>query len=348
MDLKYQIENAPIEGSMDSEQELIKAVKSIVMKRGREAVKIARKEILKTAEKGGIVSEALEHFAKVTLAGGLPVFPALVSLCREAVDGKTEKTAAVGAALTIIAGTADVHDDIIDQSAVKYSKKTVFGKFGGPIALLAGDALLSQGLVLLLEECEALSRDQRKAIMSLVSDAVFEIGNAEAIETRLMRRIDIEAEDLFAVIKLKAVVPEVHCKIGGILGGASEEVLESLGIYGRTFGVASLVRDEFLDMLDCSELQNRLRNECPPLPMLYALKNPGIKNSIEEFLHERKLRMEDFQAVSTLVLESMEAKALADEVKPTIQMKLSPDPFQANPLTKRETALLLRAAISGL
>ena len=164
------------------------AVESAVEERGREAVQRARRQILKSKHRDGIVYEALEHFARVTLAGGLPVFPALVSLSREAVDGKTEKTAAVGAALTLIAGTADVHDDIIDQSTTKYSKKTVFGKFGSEIALLAGDALLAQGLTLLQEECEDLSKDQRKAILSLVSRAIFDICNAEALETRLSKK----------------------------------------------------------------------------------------------------------------------------------------------------------------
>ena len=337
----------PINGNMDFDQELMNAVESAVEERGREAVQRARKQILKSKHKDGIVYEALEHFARVTLAGGLPVFPALVSLSREAVDGKTEKTAAVGAALTLIAGTADVHDDIIDQSTTKYSKKTVFGEFGSEVALLAGDALLAQGLTLLQEECEDLAKDQRKAILSSVSRAIFDICEAEALEIRLARKAKKTGEELFAVVKLKAVVPEIHCRIGGILGNASEALLDSLGNYGTIFGVASLVRDEFLDMLDYSELQNRWKNECPPLPMLYALENSDIQNRIEKLLDAREIKDKNYKEVSRIILESNEAKILANNIKSTIDVQLSPDPFEANPQVKRETVLLLKAAISG-
>src|SRR3990170_8964373 len=116
---------------------LVELIKNIIKKRGNPAIEIAAKEILRSPYKGGIVSAATKYFVEVTLRGFLPVFPALISLSCEAVGGKTEKTASIGAAMSLIAGAADIHDDIIDQSETKYSKKTVFGRFGRDIALLA-------------------------------------------------------------------------------------------------------------------------------------------------------------------------------------------------------------------
>jgi geranylgeranyl pyrophosphate synthase len=137
---------------MYSETELMKTVRNIIEKRGKPAVEIATKEILQTPFKGGVVSTATKYFVEVTLRGFLPVFPALLSLSCEVGGGNPEKAPSIGAAMSLIAGAADIHDDIIDQSETKYSKKTVFGRFGRDISLLAGDALLMQGSMLLHKE----------------------------------------------------------------------------------------------------------------------------------------------------------------------------------------------------
>jgi heptaprenyl diphosphate synthase len=333
---------------MTSESELMEQVKGIIEKRGRAALEQARQEILGSPYKGGAVSSALKYFARITLKGSLPVFPALLSLSCEAVEGKTEKTTSIGAALTLIAGVADIHDDIIDQSVIKYSKKTVFGKFGGDIALLAGDALLMQGLMLLHRECESLPKEQRKTILSLIPNAFFEISNAEAKEIRLMRKFDITPREYFEVISLKAVVPEVHCKIGGILGNGEIERIEALGNYGRVFGIVSGIRDDFIDLLEYSELRNRLKNECPPLPMLYALQNPEIKKEIARFLGKQNLTERQVQRLATISLKSAEVEKLKTEMNLMIQKAIDELSSIKDLATEKELKLLFIAVMDGL
>ena len=172
-------------------------VKDTIEKKGRAAIEQATQEILDSPYDGGDVSSALKYFARVTLQGALPVFPALIALSCEAVGGKSEKTTSIGAALTLIAGAADIHDDIIDQSTVKYSKETVLGKFGADIALLAGDALLIQGVNLLHKECDLLPKEQKETILSLLFQAFMKISRAEAEETRLKKKRDVPPEKYF-------------------------------------------------------------------------------------------------------------------------------------------------------
>jgi geranylgeranyl pyrophosphate synthase len=302
--LKEEIPSENIKWSMNSESDLTEQVTEIIEEKGRVAIEKARNEILSMQTHGGEATSALAHFAKVTLTGGLPVFPVLLTLSCEAVGGKTEKTTAVSAALTLMAGAADIHDDIIDQSKVKYSKKTVFGKFGASVALLAGDALLIQGSTLLQQECESLTRDQRTAILALIPEALFEISNAEAQESHLMKSLNAKPQEYLEIIRMKAVVPELHCKIGAIMGNASKANVEALGSYGRTFGVTSLVRDEFGDLYEYPELENRIKNECLPLPMLYALQNPKLRNEIEAYIESGNFERKTLNRLKKLVLES--------------------------------------------
>jgi len=334
--------------NMTSESELIEKVKGIIEKRGRASVEKAREEILDSPYDGGIVSSAVKYFARVTLRQGLPVFPALISLSCEAVGGNTEKTITIGAAMELIAGAADVHDDIIDQSTIKYNKKTVLGKFGSDVALLAGDALLMQGLMLLSREFDSFSEEQRKAIRSVILQALFEISNAEANEIRLRKKLDTSPQEYYEVIRLKAVIPEAHCKIGGILGNANEQTINALGQYGRTFGVLSLIRDEFIDLLEHDELQNRIKNECPPLPMLYALQNSKTRCKIEPFIKGLNLAKKDENKLVKIVLDSVEVKNLKSKMTSMAQKAVERAPFKSDALVGTEASLLMWIVTEGI
>ena len=351
VNLKKEIQNPSILYEwmdMNPRSELMETVKGIVEKRGRAALEQARKEILDSQYDGGAVSSALKYFARVTLKGGLPVFPALISLSCEAVGGKTEKTTSIGAALTLIAGAADIHDDIIDQSPIKYSKKTVFGKFGGNIALLAGDALLIQGSTLLQIECESLLQEQKNAILSFIPEALFEISKAEAKELHLMKNLDAPPQEYFEVIRLKAVVPEVHCKIGAILGDGNADSVQFLGSYGRAFGVASIIRDEFIDLLEYSELLNRIKNECLPLQVLHALQNPEIRNEVRMLLERKNLTKREANKIAELVLVSKQVRKLRSDLESTVNYGLDCVSFVQNKSLMKELASLLLATTAEL
>ena len=92
------------------------------------------------------------------------LYTTLISLSCEAVGGNRNETVKLGAAIIILAGGADIHDDIIDKSTSKGSTPTVFGKFGQDIAILAGDALLFKGIYLLHEACESLPANKKQEI----------------------------------------------------------------------------------------------------------------------------------------------------------------------------------------
>jgi geranylgeranyl pyrophosphate synthase len=329
---------------MNLESEILDGFKSIVEKRGSAGLEKAKKEILSLKYKRGPVLSATKYFARVTLHGGLPVFPALVSLSCEAAGGKSEKTTSIAAALMLIAGAADIHDDIIDKSASKYSKKTVFGKFGDDIALLAGDALLIQGSTFLNRECEKLPKKQKNTILGLVPEALFEISNAEAMETHLMKKLDTTPQEYLKIIRLKSVVPELHCKIGAILGNGDKRAVEVLGNYGRTFGIVSLIREEFIDLIEYQELVSRLQNECLPLPMLYALQNRKIRKEIMSAIENEKLTEDNLLKIVEVVLETKEVQELKSMMDVLVKEEIVKLKHLENDLIKDEITLTLRAA----
>jgi geranylgeranyl pyrophosphate synthase len=330
--------------SMRSKSEQIEMALSIMGKRGKSAMEKAKLEILSLPHDGGVVSSALRYYAKVTLPDVLPLFPTLISIACEASGRKNEKMEAISAAMVHITAAGDIHDDLIDRSKNKYSKKTVFGEFGRGTALLAGDALLVQGLTLFHRECEALTERQRQAIKNVLPEAFFEISKGEADEMRLMAKAAITPREYFEVIRSKGAVAEMMCRIGGILGNADEETLESLSNFGRTIGILSTIKDEFEDILDTAELQNRILNECPPLPMLYALQDQQIRNKVKTLIGNSKFAKKDAKKISKMILNSEKVQELTKEMHQMAKKELNR--FLIQPSKAKTDAKLLLEVMS--
>jgi geranylgeranyl pyrophosphate synthase len=300
---------------------LVEDMQRIVNESGGKAIEIAKLEIASKFASNDDVSLALKYFAQMTLRGVLPVFPALVSLSCEAVGGKPDKTDAIGGAITLIAGAADLHDDVIDESPVKNGKRTVFGRFGKEVTILAGDALLGWGLARLQRECEAIPAAQGRRVLDLLTDTIIEMSHAEALEARLRAVKNASTENCMNVIELKAVVPEVNMKIGAILGNGDNISVKALGQFGKVFGIVSTVAEEFMDVLEYEELKNRFRDHYPPLPVLCALKDPELKAQILGFSKKLTTRRK-FEELKELVLDSPEAHKLKKDMNIMVQTEL--------------------------
>ena len=219
---------------------------------------------------------------------------------------------------------------------------------GTAVALLAGDALLVQGSSLLRKECQSLKQEQKELIPHLVSEALMRISKAEAKENHLKRRLDVTPEEYLKVIKLRAVVPEVHCRIGGILADATPRMIEFLAHYGRTFGVVSTVGGEFLDLMEYQEFQNRLKNECPTLPMLCALQNVKDNAKLKLILGDKNLTRSKADTIVKTVMSSEEVGALKRDTLSIINEEIVKVATILRSPEGKEATLLLQAAASLL
>jgi len=294
-------------------EKLMEQVQMLLRKRGQKAFEIAKNAVLQEKSIREPVYEALRYFMEEFWYD--VQHPALLSLACEAVGGNSDVTVHVGAAMVLLAGAADIHDDIIDKSKIKGSRPTVFGKFGEDIALLAGDALLFKGLILLNEACERFPEKQRRAILSLTKQAFFEIGNAEAKEVGFRGKFDVDPRAYLSIIETKAAVAGITARIGAVLGGGNSKEINTLGNYGRTLGVLMTIRDDFIDVFEANELRNRVKNECLPLPILYALQNTRKKSKIIRLLERDKITEKETEEILDLIMDMKEIQELKKEMR---------------------------------
>lgn len=298
-------------------KKLIEQVQILLEERGQKGFEIAKNAILEEKIIFERVYEALHYFMEESWYN--VQHPALLSLTCEAVGGNPDATIHIGAAIVLLTGAADIHDDIIDKSKTKGSKPTVFGKFGKDIALLAGDALLFKGLILVHEACAKLPDKQGRAILNLTKQAFFTIGSAEAEERGFRGNFDLTPREYYNIIKAKAAVAEITARIGAILGGGNSEQIGALGYYGRTLGILMTIRDDFIDMFELDELRNRVKNECLPLPILYAFRNTEKKSEIIQLLRKDKITEEEVEEISDMVMDMKEVQELKKEMQSLIR-----------------------------
>lgn len=307
-------------------EQTMKEIQKIFKKRGKKALEIARTEALKEKIESPQASEALAYFMNEYWHDFSR--PALLSLVSEAVEGNPELTIPIAVPLSLISGAIDIHDDIIDQSLSKGGRSTVYGKFGKEIALLIGDALLFKGLILLNNvENNEIPVKKKKAIVDIIKNMFFELGDAEAIELSMRRRVDVSPEAYVQMLRKKAADVEAHTRISAILGGVSNKTTEALGEYGRLLGMLLILRDDWIDVLDLDESLNRLKNESLPLPMLYALQEPSVKTRLTYILNKDEPNLKDAEIVlkeveKTQAFDKQEVlmKKFAEEAESKLKM----------------------------
>jgi geranylgeranyl pyrophosphate synthase len=324
-------------------KKLAKEASIILTKRSTKAYKKAKKIISSEKIKCKIIHDAMCHFM---LEWQDVQHPGLLSVACEAVGGNPNSTNDIGVALLFLLGSAHIHDDVIDQSKYKGSKLTIYGKFGRDIALLVGDAFLFEGLTLLYQFTEKFSANKRRRILDLIKTAFFEIGSGEATEVILREKYDFLPKSCMDYLRMRAAVAEAIMRIGAIIGDGDEEEIELLGHYGRTLGLLSAMRDEFIDMFEPQELENRYRHECLPLPILQALQNTQKREEIVHLLQKKKISEKDAYALVDLVMNMKEVQKIKKEMELLVRQELQRlKPIEQN---RQILALFICATIEDL
>jgi geranylgeranyl diphosphate synthase type I len=324
------------------EKKLMEKAGAILQERGRAAVNLAKENMLRAQVDYKPLRDALRYFMEDWKDF---LHPALVSLACEAVGGKPEATAEVGAALVLLAGGADIHDDIIDESIIKWSEKTVYGKFGKDLAILVGDALLLKGVYMLHEACGTFESAKKNAILDLVKSAFLEISGAEAAEAGMRGRIDIPKQVYMEIIRHKVAAGEVATRIGALFGDGMPRDVETLAEYGRVFGVLFSMRDEFVDVFEKEELSNRVEKEVLPLPIIVTLADESKKSILLELLKGR-ITEEKIEKIVDVATGSDASLLLVSEMKQMVEkLKIK---IKSLRYCKEELDLILTATLEDL
>jgi geranylgeranyl diphosphate synthase type II len=192
-----------------------------------------------------------EAMAYSLLAGGKRLRPILALAACEAVGGDPAEALDAACAVELIHTYSLIHDDLpaMDDDDFRRGRPTSHKQFGEAIAILAGDALLTEAF--------RVAAQPRHGRSAEVAEVVYELARAAgAVGMVGGQVIDIEAtgksvtvEQLEALHRAKTgELLLVAIRAGARMGRADAAALEQLTIYGRALGLAFQIIDDVLDV----------------------------------------------------------------------------------------------------
>ncbi|MCF8050470.1 MAG: polyprenyl synthetase family protein [Desulfobacterales bacterium] len=199
------------------------------------------------------VGEAIRYSL---LAGGKRLRPILCLAACEAAGGDANDALAAACALELIHTYSLIHDDLpaMDDDALRRGVATCHTKFDEATAIMAGDGMLTLAFEVLsdtwVESQNRFGPSEKIAVIHRVASAAGIRGMVEG----QMRDIAAEGsalslEDLTELHRLKTgVLIEAAVWCGGFLAGAQDHLLDELGRYGRSVGLAFQVTDDILNV----------------------------------------------------------------------------------------------------
>jgi geranylgeranyl diphosphate synthase type II len=138
-----------------------------------------------------------------------------------------------------------VHDDIMDEAALRRGAKSVPAKFGQNAAILSGDLMLIKSFDLLVS---ASLQDDTGTILGIFADAATRICEGQQLDMDFEQEDAVQVGDYLVMIEKKtAVLLGCAMQVGALLGGASDTHAEQLLEIGIQLGKAFQIQDDILD-----------------------------------------------------------------------------------------------------
>lgn len=176
--------------------------------------------------------------------GGKRLRPVLLLLTAEAFGGDVAKAMPAALAVEVFHNFTLLHDDIMDNAAVRRGKPSVFAKWGGNVAILSGDAMLITAYKLLA----SLGTELLPRVIHLFNEMALEVceGQQYDMDFESMQRVSVEEYILMIERKTSALLSG-SAMIGATLAGAADEDIRKIYRFATELGLAFQLQDDMLD-----------------------------------------------------------------------------------------------------
>ena len=203
----------------------------------------------------GLQKKVVEAARYSLFAGGKRLRPVLCMASAEAVGGSWQKVMRVACALEMIHTYSLIHDDLpaMDNDDFRRGQPTNHKIFGEAVAVLAGDALLTEAFGLIADAQEDRDELSSEKLLQVIRIIVKASGYRGMIGGQVIdlecetREVDIATVEYMHIHKTGALI-SASLETGAVLGGGSREQVSALRRYGHHLGLAFQITDDLLDV----------------------------------------------------------------------------------------------------
>ncbi|MEJ2365884.1 MAG: polyprenyl synthetase family protein [Deltaproteobacteria bacterium] len=201
----------------------------------------------------GREARVVEAMRYSLFAGGKRLRPILCLAAAQAVAGTIEAAMPAACALEMIHTYSLIHDDLpaMDDDDLRRGKPTSHAVFGEAIAILAGDALLTEAFVLLSDYNGSLAKRALKLI-GVIARAASYRGMVGGQVVDMLSQNNETVQQMHS--RKTAALISAATEAGALAGGGTDDQVEALARYGRAIGLAFQIADDILDIEGSTEV----------------------------------------------------------------------------------------------
>ena len=276
------------------------------------------------------ISDVGDH---ILAGGGKRLRPALLLLVASMLDYDGTRDVAYGAVLEFIHTATLVHDDIIDEAAVRRGRTSINYRWGNNLTVLVGDYIFMHSMKLALDE-------GRLEVLRLLSNVTIRMIEGEILGLEHNGHVELSVNDYFEIVGRKtAALFGACCRIPGYLVDLPESQAHLLHDYGFNLGVCFQLIDDLLDFTSSTEVLGKpalsdLKEGKLTLPLILALPRctPEERDLITQVATNRSFDSIDPVAITDIVRKYdalEETHAIARDYASRARASLAP--FPASP-----------------
>ena len=201
-----------------------------------------------------------------------PMFVFLSAKIFGEIDEKTYRAASM---IELLHTATLVHDDVIDEANFRRGVFSINALWKNKIAVLVGDFLLSRGLLLAVKNKEF-------DLLEIMSKAVQQMSEGELLQIEKARKLDINEEVYFNIIRQKtATLIAACCSSGAASAGQKKEIVTKMNLFGEKAGIAFQIKDDLFDYTQSPLIGKPtaidIREQKMTLPLIYTLNSVDVK-----------------------------------------------------------------------
>jgi len=279
---------------------------------------------------------------------GKQMRPLFVFLSSRLTGEITESTYTAAALVELMHTATLVHDDVVDESNERRGTFSVKAIWKSKVAVLFGDYLLAQGLLLAV-------KNKNYDLLEIVSNASREMSEGELLQIQKSRSLNIDMDTYYEVIRKKTASLIASCTASGAkAAGAAQDVVDRVYQMGIEIGMAFQIKDDLFDYQAHGVIGkptgNDIKDKKFTLPLIYALNkaepssrkaiirkiNKGnrsqhVVNEVVQFVKDMggidfaNSKMQEYKAAAMEILysfpESPSRNSLRDLVEYTVSRK---------------------------
>ncbi len=229
---------------------------------------------------------------------GKQMRPMFVFLSAGMCGGINDSTFRAATLIELLHTATLVHDDVVDDSNERRGFFSVNALWKNKIAVLVGDYLLSRGLLLSVENKE-------HRLLGIVTNSVREMSEGELLQIEKARKLDIDEEVYFEIIRQKTASLIASCCSCGAASTSDDDALaEKMRLFGEYTGIAFQIKDDLFDY----ELANEtgkpsgidIKEKKMTLPLIFSL-NKSTKSEKRHIINIVKNHNTDMVKVAEVI-----------------------------------------------